>query len=1154
MFDADDDVALEHSDAAARETALDIGRSFLVQAPAGSGKTGLLIHRYLALLAHVDRPERIVAMTFTRKAASEMHERVLSALRDADANTPVDAMQPHAVATRRLALMALAQDKKFDWQLVAQPSRLRMLTIDALAAALARQAPVTTGLGALPEFIDDATPLYLRAVRAALMAAGSSDPAWRRFLARLDNDADRAVSLLASLLARRDQWLRLPFGAANADLRRQLEQGLRAEIDAALSQVRAMVPAALAARIAVSARYAAANLRNVERLQFAAAELERIVEWGGVPDADSANLGTWRALADFLLTKRDPALRQTVNSHNGFPGKGNEPGCAARVAAKQAMTDLLEVARGIPGLAQALHGARTLPPPAYTDSAWEFVDATLALLPQIAAQLLTVFASEGAADFSEATLRTLAALGDADAPGDLLLAVDYRLAHLLVDEFQDTSFTHRELIARLTAGWEPGDGRTFFAVGDPMQSIYRFREADVGIFLEAQANASVGGIPVTCLDLARNFRSQAAVVDWVNTVFRQVLPPASDSARGEVAYKRVLATRCSPFDATPTLDVVGNRAEEAARVVDRIREARHAGSRDIAVLVRMRRHLDLILPALRNAGIDYTAIDLETLAQRLATRDLRSLVRVLTQPADRLAGLALLRAPWCGLLLPDLLVVATGSNRRAVLDAIADDDVAARLSPDGQARVARLRAGLHESISQRGRASLTQRARAAWLALGGPACGDGPVDVAGAERFFTLLARHERGGDMPDWDAFAAATDRLFVEAAPRAASSVQVMTVHKAKGLEFDAVIMPGLDRTGGRGDEPALRWKQREHGSDTALLLAPLRAREGALSEPDPVYQYLKALDAAEDAAERGRLLYVGCTRARRRLHLVAVLVAKPANGDQPAQWRAPEKRSALACLWPALHADVPLPPAERVAPLSGGDTRPDDADDDDDNAAPQAQPLRRLAVGWTPPAISEPIPMDARSADAAIPAVAFDWAHATAAAIGTVAHRLLAQIAMEDLATWTVERAAAQRERITAELAGEGVPADERAEATERIVAAIARTLADARGRWLFDAAHVDAQGEWALAGIDGETLCHVTIDRTFVADGTRWIVDFKTGRHEGGDPGAFLDREEERYRGQLEHYARLVRELDSRPIRLALYFPLVDGGWREWAFSA
>ena len=535
MADDNNDVARERRDAAARERALDIGHSFLVQAPAGSGKTGLLIQRYLALLAHVDRPERIVAMTFTRKAATEMRERVLEALRDARDETAVDANRPHDVAMRRLALAALAQDQRCDWQLIAQPSRLRMLTIDALAASLSRQAPVTTGLGALPDFVDDASRLYTQAVRAALAAAGPNDPAWRCFLARVDNDADRAVGLLASLLARRDQWLRLPFGAGSADLRGQLEQALRVEIESALERTRALFPASLAIRLAESERHAAAYFAQTVGMEAAANELTLLAGQGGVPDPNADALSAWRAVTDFLMTKdeKEPAFRKTINALNGFPAKGKEPGCIERVAAKQAMMELLDAARDIPGLAEALHATRTLPPPTYGDAAWKFVDATLALLPQIASHLLTVFAAEGAADFSEATLRALTALGAADDPGELLLAVDYRLAHLLVDEFQDTSWTHRELIARLTSGWEPGDGRTLFAVGDPMQSIYRFREAEVGIFLDAQAKSCVAGIPVACLDLARNFRSQEPIVDWVNAVFTQVLPPI---VHGMIAY------------------------------------------------------------------------------------------------------------------------------------------------------------------------------------------------------------------------------------------------------------------------------------------------------------------------------------------------------------------------------------------------------------------------------------------------------------------------------------------------------------------------------------------------------------------------------------------------------------------------------------------
>ena len=95
-----------------------------------------------------------------------------------------------------------------------------------------------------------------------------------------------------------------------------------------------------------------------------------------------------------------------------------------------------------------------------------------------------------------------------------------------------------------------------------------------------------------------------------------------------------------------------------------------------------------------------------------------------------------------------------------------------------------------------------------------------------------------------------------------------------------------------------------------------------------------------------------------------------------------------------------------------------------------------------------------------------------------------------------------------------------------------------------------AHAEQRNELALSGIWRQRLINVVIDRTFVDEsGTRWIIDYKTSRHEGGDLDAFLDREQERYAPQLERYASLMQALDGRPIRLGLYFPLLQG-WREW----
>jgi ATP-dependent exoDNAse (exonuclease V) beta subunit len=379
---------------------------------------------------------------------------------------------------------------------------------------------------------------------------------------------------------------------------------------------------------------------------------------------------------------------------------------------------------------------------------------------------------------------------------------------------------------------------------------------------------------------------------------------------------------------------------------------------------------------------------------------------------------------------------------------------------------------------------------------------------------------------VPDWAAFVDALAKLHAEPDSPETARVQVMTMHHAKGLEFDTVILPGLARSPNRRGGGILRWRRRPQG----LLLAPMKARGGA---DDPVYAYLGMLAADEESAELGRLLYVGCTRAKRRLHLTAVLDAVAKEGS-PLAWKSPSTGSALAKLWEVPGNAVAAPIASTHVPETPSSQRF----------------LVRLPVAWRAPRPGPGVPF--APATLAVPeAPPFDWARATAKHVGTVAHRLFAQIAREGLVAWNAARVATLQGRIHVELAREGVDDAELAGAVAGVSAALSRLLADDRGRWLFDTAHAEARSEWALAGLEGAAIAHIVLDRTFVAEGVRWIVDFKTGTHEGADVDAFLDREAERYRGQLERYARFVRALDARPIRLGIFHPLL-GGWREWEY--
>jgi superfamily I DNA/RNA helicase len=156
-----------------------------------------------------------------------------------------------------------------------------------------------------------------------------------------------------------------------------------------------------------------------------------------------------------------------------------------------------------------------------------------------------------------------------------------------------------------------------------------------------------------------------------------------------------------------------------------------------------------VLPALREAGITYAAIELDALSERQAILDLAALTHALIQPADRFAWLAALRAPWCGLRLADLVAVvaAAGAHPSQSIAALLEaPEAVTGLSDDGRDRFVRLAECLRPAIASRGRAALASRVRGAWLALGGGALQDEPIDIGAAERFFSLLAQHDTAG------------------------------------------------------------------------------------------------------------------------------------------------------------------------------------------------------------------------------------------------------------------------------------------------------------------------------------------------------------------------------------------------------------------------
>jgi len=1140
-------------DLAARRRALDPQTSFIVQAPAGSGKTELLIQRTMVLLAGVERPEEVIAMTFTRKAAAEMQKRLTDTLDAARHHPRPEA--PHMALTWDLARAVIERDVAKHWHLESSPGRLRIQTIDSLCAFLAAQLPVSSRFGAPPEPVEDASErarLYAEAARNTLARLESADdPAAAdvaRLLTHLDNNTATAVSLLARMLETRDHWLRHLYGARD---RQFLEQGLQELRLAAFGRASQLFPAASRDEMLQVARYAAVNLADSDSAMTACLDLAEF------PPAPSEP--AWLGIAAILL-KADNDWREKVDKRQGFPPGDGKAGKEVAKRWKDRLGRLIASIRDVPGLRESLAELRLLPMPRYSDEQWDALDAVTRLLPRAVAELKLVFGATGRADFVEIAQGALAALGSEDEPTDLMLSLDYRVRHLLVDEFQDTSFTQYDLLKRLTAGWQFDDGRTLFVVGDPMQSIYRFRQAEVGLFLKARQEG-IGSVHLEPLTLTTNFRSQAGIVDWVNAAFPKVLPAVENVAEGAVPYSpsdAIHSAEAAPV--TVHVNFNGNVEAEAAQVARLVRNAQAENPLgSLAVLVRTRSHLDAIVPALKVAGLPFRAIEIEPLGHRQVVQDLLALTRALAHLADRVAWLAVLRAPWCGLTLADLHAlcgmdrlssefpmdaastrVSGHSTQLTVWECMLDEDRRALLSDDGRARLERVCSVLGISIAQRFRTSLREAAEGAWLALGGPACADAG-ELEDADVYFEHLESGERAGGVPDAEAFELGLSNLYAQPDLSAGEQLQVMTMHKAKGLEFDTVIVPGLGRSTRSDERQLFIWLERAasqdvHGQDSSLLLAPINP---AGSDDDPIYEYIRRMDRDKASLETGRLLYVAATRARRHLHLLGDVALK--TGDDGVELKPPAGGSLLARLWPAVELQF-----EDAAAQSGNSQVVGSADL---AGARSPEPLidqllRRLPSDWCLPDVPADPSWRMREVAAATREVEFSWAGETARHVGSVVHRWLQNIAEDEMRGWDRARIESLKAAFRSELAARGVEESALAVAAGRVAAALANTLEDERGRWLLGPQR-DARNEYRItAVVDGVTR-QLVVDRMFTdADGRRRIIDYKTGGHEGADVDAHLDREQTRYRAQLERYAAALG--GGQP---GLYFPLLCG-WREW----
>jgi len=761
------------------------------------------------------------------------------------------------------------------------------------------------------------------------------------------------------------------------------------------------------------------------------------------------------------------------------------------------------------------------------------------VLKHALARLRVLFHDRGECDFHYMTELALESLGDDDNPGSLLLAEDARIEHILMDEFQDTSNTQFKLLRRLMSGWSSDDGRSLFLVGDPMQSIYRFRQANVGLFIDVVQQGSLGSVPLDYLRLQSNFRSREEIVGWVNEQFSGIFPPQDERDSGAVRYAKAAAEHGAGgavhLHALPpkTLDT-----EEAWQVVELIRQARaEFGDPNIGILGRTRKHLEQIARALQQAGIEAQAVKIDELQERPIVRDLIALTRALNHPGDRIAWLAVLRAPWGGLTVAELHAVMGSLPKRDLLSCL--QEAAGRAQPaELQNRLNRLSRVMTAAENQRGQSSLRNRVESAWLQLGGPLCYASAAELEHARTYLDLLEVLEQEGTENLETRLDRHLQELYAGSSP---SRLQLMTIHQAKGLEFDVVIVPGMARKS-RGDDKTLVALQEFHNQDgeDSSLLAPLPAR---IKPETSLYDYLRAVETERSAYEQQRLLYVACTRARTQLHLLGKYnfsekqgAYAPSGSLMELLFPAFENSIAGGSLEPNPSRPRPLLQENEAAAVGaslGRDNASDDGDDNDNEyTAPTTYPLLQLQNA---PLL--PLPDLARQPETEFLKLP-ELPRRQSVAFGGAVHEWLELIHDHWDSGWEAGWFEQHSAALESSLLRAGFSKPEAAGHLPELKRILIQSISEEPGREIISPE--GKQQSWTelpLLRRDGNRISKHVIDRIYQDEnGELVIVDYKTGMES--------DQTREHWANQLQRYRDLAQSLEVGPVGDTLVYQASD----------
>lgn len=833
-----------------QQKALNIEQHICVTAGAGSGKTSVLVERYLNILRKTDaKPNEIVAITFTDKAAAEMKKRINARLVDDN-----------------------CWDAQRQREVTEQISAAPISTIHAFCSRILREFPFQAGVPAnfgILQGIDQRLLLQKTVQDELKEIATNAEDAARDVLTRLlrcYGSRKQLEEFLAKMVEQRELVERLKrevYGEhSNAEIRsiweQRMAEALNLDVDRWLNCLNAVL--------------GIANGKDAPTVRAHTAQLKAETE-------KSAALEILREIAPLVTTTKNTIAKQK------FLGKG------VRTTSIEAEIEFLESASKEVKRREPLN-----------DDDDFLIDTTrdvFTLYSRIERAYRHAKLAQGQLDYTDLQLKLLELLKNSEEIRERLRG---RYQYFMVDEYQDTNPLQAELVKLLTDNLTHAN---LFIVGDAKQGIYGFRDADIRVF--NQTRKKIEEMQGESISMEENFRSLRDVIGFVNVFFDSLMGDSNESDF-EVAYDRLVQGRAAPADVianTPEAEgkieiILGQKGDEAVNenelIARRVKSLIAEGFQvwddtqklirpirygDIAILIRSRSHLPDIERALLEAKVPYLTTGGIGFYQRQEIYDMWNYLHVLDAgDAGDVSLAAVLRAPFFGISDSELYEISLqkGDNFWEKAEARLQN------APTGNPR---LQTAIDCLKRQR---ELAKRIPVNQLLLtivndtgmiGTLATGrQGPQRWANYQKLLDLARNFERDDDKPTLSSFIEFL-RILIDEEPREGQApvqlgdkaVNIMTIHAAKGLEFPVVILPGLARAPQGDREPFIDEK-------LGIGFSPRSpAKDYAKTEPSIVAE-MKNRARAKAEAEKKRLFYVGATRARDRLILAG---SREANGNR-------------------------------------------------------------------------------------------------------------------------------------------------------------------------------------------------------------------------------------------------------------------------------